>query len=220
MKKIFTLCTLLFAAAMSLQAQVEMDNDTFVFTDLDGNPLPNGAVITISTLNAEGQMVVPVKARNTKGQRAAVSMYEMIDDKPGGEWQTCAFGNCMTLSATGYSPKNIVAGDYDENIATEWIPEAGQYASWTATLQIHVFNITQTSRFGQVIESAGNNIIGYGPSLTLNFVYADPSAISLPGTAAVSQQCYTLSGLHTDKPQRGLNIVRLSNGAAIKKIVR
>ena len=170
MKKIFTLITLLLAMAANGLAQ--QADGTFQFIDEQGNVVPDGSVITVSGINAEGQMVVPLWVKNTSGQKAAVSMYENIDDKPvayamdEGElelddngnpiplpnWQTCAFGNCMNLKQTGYSSKNIVNGDYKASIQTEWQPEEGKFDSWTATLQIHVFNITTQTVFGQTKE--------------------------------------------------------------------
>lgn len=177
MKKFFTLfaALLLTSVAFAQDEQEELD-ETFVFTDLEGNVVADGSVIVVDQLNGEGQMVVPLKVKNVSGDRAAVSMYEVIDAIPNGDWQTCAFGNCMNLYSTGYSPKNIEPATYFEGIQTEWIPEAGKYATWEATLQIHVFNIAQQFSFGQYIDVAGNEIIGYGPKVTVRFEYKDPDA--------------------------------------------
>lgn len=224
MKKIFTLITALLALSTATgwaQDTNESTDGTFVFTDLEGNVVPDGSVLTITAVNNEGQMTVPLRAKNVSGAKAAVSMYETIDAKPAGEWQTCAFGNCMTLSATGYSPKNIVEAGYDENIQTEWIPVEGQYATWTATLQIHVFNITQTSRFGQIVDQAGSEIIGYGPKVTVQFVYSDNTGIAVAEASQGQPTArYDLSGSRLSAPRRGLNIVRLSNGEVVKHIVK
>ena len=160
---------------LSIVAYAQVD-ETFQFVDEQGNVVTDGTVITVNELDEDGQLVVPLYVKNTSGQKAAVSMYETIDAMPNGEWQTCAFGNCMSLEETGYSPKNIVAADYNASIQTEWIPTEGGYATWEATLQIHVFNIVSKMQFGQVIESAGDEIIGYGPTVTIRFEYKDPNA--------------------------------------------
>ncbi len=173
MNKLFTLCVSLLLLGTGVYAQEAADG-TFQFVDAEGNAVADGSVITVSELNDEGQMVVPLFVKNMSGQRAAVSMYETIDQLPNGEWQTCAFGNCMILSETGYSPKNIVPDDYNASIQTEWIPAAEGYASWEATLQIHVFNIVSKSQFGVVTEVAGNEVIGYGPKVTVRFEYKKP----------------------------------------------
>ena len=239
MKKIFTLITLLLAMAANGLAQ--QADGTFQFIDEQGNVVPDGSVITVSGINAEGQMVVPLWVKNTSGQKAAVSMYENIDDKPvayamdEGEleldddgnpiplknWQTCAFGNCMNLKQTGYSSKNIVDADYNASIQTEWIPEEGKYDSWTATLQIHVFNITTKTVFGHTTEQAGDDIIGYGPKVTVKFIYNEQSAnISHVQEAQREVAYYSLTGKRLSAPTRGINIVRLANGKAVKRIVR
>ena len=178
MKKLFTLCIAMLLTAMA-QAQVD---ETFQFVDAQGNVVADGTTIVINQVNDEGQMSIPLTVKNVSGEKAAVSLYETIDAMPNGEWQTCAFGNCMKLSETGYSPKSIVNEDYSTDIQTEWIPEAGKYATWEATLQVHVFNITQVSRFGQVMENVGNEIIGYGPTVTVRFEYKDTQSSEAAGS--------------------------------------
>lgn len=221
MKRFFTLLVSVFALAATGWAQ-DADEDldpTFVFVDDQGNIVPDGSVITVAVINEEGQMVIPLKVRNVEGDGAAVSMYETIDELPNGEWQTCAFGNCMTLSESGYSPKNIISGDDDNDIQTEWMPEQGKYATWTATLQIHVFNIITKTVFGLKQEVAGDEIIGYGPKVTVNFVYNSESA-HIGSTSADHQpkEYYNVRGQRIDGPKKGLNIVRLANGKTIKSI--
>ncbi len=219
MKRLFTFVLSLLALSVTGWAQ-DIDQ-TFQFTDTLGNVVPDGTVITVNAINAEGQMVIPLKVKNVSDEKAAVSMFETIDTKPGGEWQTCAFGNCMTLSESGYSPKSVVDVTYDNLIETEWIPEAGSFASWSATLQIHVFNITTKTVFGRVIEQAGDEIIGYGPKVTVNFVYnAESANISSAEAPVRPLQYYSICGKRLDAPQKGLNIVKLSNGKTIKVIIK
>ena len=151
---------------------------TFQFVDEQGNIIPDGSVITISEATVESiglLMKVPLHVKNLTGEKVAVSMWEDINQKPSGEWQTCAFGNCMTLAQSGYSAKAVLSGEYDQDIITEWILEEGQYASWTAILEIRYFDITKNF-FG--MEQAGNNVVGYGPRVTVHFVYADDSDIN------------------------------------------
>ena len=173
MKKIFTLFFALFALTTVWAA--ETDN-AFQFTDLEGNPVADGSVITVNTLNEEGQMVVPLMVKNVSGEAAAATLFETIDAMPNGTWRTCAFGNCMTLTETGYSPKNIVDADYNASIQTEWIPEAGKYSTWEATLEVHVFNIETNIQFGEFIDVVGSELIGKGPKVTVRFEYKDPNA--------------------------------------------
>lgn len=169
MKKLFTLCTAMLLAAMAT-AQTD---ETFQFVDANGNVVSDGSTIVVNQLNSEGQMVIPLWVKNVSGGKAAVSLYETIDELPSGTWQTCAFGNCMTLTESGYSPKNIVNESFNGNIETEWIPKTGSYATWEAKLQIHVFNTITKTMFGVTTEVAGTEVIGYGPTVTVRFEYKD-----------------------------------------------
>ena len=221
MKKLFTLFISFLALGTAAYAQEETELDgTFQFVDEEGNVVPDGTVLTISELDEDGMMAVPLYVKNVSGAKAAVSMFENLDEKPNGDFQTCAFGNCMILNETGYSPKSIVGGDYYASIQTEWIPEEEEYASWTATLQIHVFNITQKIAFGQQQEVAGDVIIGYGPKVTVKFIYADPPGIHAIPAATDRQAVYALDGRHLAGQQKGLNVVRMGNGKTIKQIVK
>ena len=219
MKKLFTLLAVCLAFAAIGHAQTD---GTFIFTDEQGNPVADGAESTVSTINDEGQMVVPLFVKNVSGQKAAASLYETIDGKPNGTWQTCAFGNCMVLDETGYSPKAVQNIDAEADIQTEWIPEEGKYASWKAKLQIHVFNIMSQSPFPGMppIETAGTVVIGYGPTVTVNFVYADPASISTATASAQDSQYFSISGRRSATPVKGLNIVKDANGRYHKKLIR
>ena len=99
------------------------------------------------------------------------------------------------------------------------MPEQGKYATWSATLQIHVFNIITKTVFGMKQEVAGEEIIGYGPKVTVNFVYNSESA-HISGIAADHQpkEYFNVRGQRIDGPQKGLNIIRLANGKTIKTI--
>lgn len=187
------------------QGQDDELDRTFVFVDEQGNVVPDGTVITVNSINAEGQMVIPLKVKNVEGNAAAVSMYENIDGIPNGGWQTCAFGNCMTLSATGYSAKNIISGTDACDIQTEWIPEQGNYASWTATLQIHLFNTITKTVFGMEQQVAGEEIIGYGPKVTINFVYDDN--VVLPEKCATPTIAFTNGKLQFTCETEGVEFV-------------
>ena len=222
MKRLFTLAFLLCALAASGWAQDDKIQ-TFQFVDEEGNVVPDGTVITISEVKDEEGigtiMAVPLHVKNITGEKVAVGMWEDIAQKPNGEWQTCAFGNCMTLPQSGYSAKSVLSGEYNQDIMTEWIVEKEKYASWTATLQITYFNIT-TNFFG--MEQAGNNVVGYGPSVTLNFVYADPASIDNVERSTLNvQRYYDLQGRRLIVQRaHGLNIVSLADGRVIKRIIQ
>ena len=214
MKRYFFLIVSVLLMGHAVAQEVD---ETFQFVDEQGNIVPDGAVITVSSLNEEGQMVVPLFVKKASDEKAAVSLYETIDDLPNGTWQTCAFGSCVILSASGYSPRAIIYDQELQDIQTEWIPEQGMYASWTAQLQVRRMN-TQ-SKFG--VEQAGTLVLGYGPTVTVQFVYADPASISHATLPAGTQEHYfTLGGRQTTRLQQGLNILRRADGSVVKRIVK
>ena len=218
MKKIFTLFTLV---VLSLSATAQNDTDgSFHFIDEQGNVVPNGTVLNIKGINEEGKMEIPLKVKNMSGERLAVGMYEVIDNIPNGDWETCAFGNCMRLDATGYSARSIVASDYENAIQTEWIPEEGKYATWTATLQIHLFEIKQEVKFGQVLDVVGDEVTAQGPVITVQFEYSAESAGigQIAGHHAAVDSYYNTDGRRLDAPPKGINILRMDDGRVIKQI--
>lgn len=213
---LFIICALCFGHVLAQEP-----DDTFQFFDLNGDIVADGSIITVSTLNEEDQMVVPLIVKNVNGMKAAAALYETINGMPNGEWQTCAFGNCVVLSNDGYSAKDIVMDGFEQDIQTEWIPQEGQYATWTATLQIHTFNIITVSKFGVTTESVGNDVVGYGPTVTVKFVYSDPASVNNVANPSVAQQqCYSISGQRMANGSKGLAIVRMADGHVVKKIVR
>ncbi len=223
--------TLAFFSIVQLcSAQVDQ---TFRFVDEEGNEVPDGAVVTIRDITLDDwdgeteMMVIPLSVENVSGNEAAVGLYEDIDAIPNGTWETCALGNCKYLDETGYSSKSIVEGDYNEPIDTEWLPEGGEYPVWEATLQIHVFNIVEKSSFGVITLVPGDEVIGYGPKVTVRFAYGesdDPSAIykhEAPTilSQTVGTQWYDLTGRKLSSRQSGqLIIVRLPNGQTKKML--
>ncbi len=219
-----------FSIVHLCSAQVDQ---TFRFVDEEGNEVPDGAVITIRDITLDDwdgeteMMVIPLSVENVSGNEAAVGLYEDIDAIPNGTWETCALGNCKYLDETGYSSKSIVEGDYNEPIDTEWLPEGGEYPVWEATLQIHVFNIVEKSSFGVITLVPGDEVIGYGPKVTVRFAYGesdDPSAIykhEAPTilSQTVGTQWYDLTGRKLSSRQSGqLIIVRLPNGQTKKML--
>ena len=194
MKRFFYYCmSLLMLGTLSAQAQIVTDeemDDTFEFVDEQGNVVANGSTVVVTKINKQGQMIVPLYVQNKSGEKAAVSMYEDLSRKPNGGWQTCAFGNCMTLNGSGYSAKSIAAADYKADIQTEWMPVVGQYATWEARLQIHVFNITTKMQFGRPVEQPGDEVIGYGPAITVRFVYDASSSMTAVNMGSYSSDKY------------------------------
>jgi hypothetical protein len=74
------------------------------------------------------------------------------------------------------------------------------------------------NRFG--IDQATSTVIGDGPKVTLKFIYTDPANVKgvNEDDRAVVTDRYTVGGNRLSAPQKGLNIVRKSDGT-VKKVV-
>ncbi len=226
--------TLAFFSIVQLcSAQVDQ---TFRFVDEEGNEVPDGAVITIRDITLDDwdgeteMMVIPLSVENLSGDKAAAGIYEDMRNMPNGMWKTCVFGGCKNLPDQNggyYSNKKVVDADDVSYLETEWLPEGGEYPVWEATLQIHVFNIVEKSSFGVITLVPGDEVIGYGPKVTVRFAYGesdDPSAIykhEAPTilSQTVGTQWYDLTGRKLSSRQSGqLIIVRLPNGQTKKML--
>jgi len=248
MKRVYLFTTLLLAAFTTAQAQwntntkekeqdikaprinynsdynVQAADGTFQFVDAAGKVVPDGSTIEVNVAEKDDfgsiLMKVPLQVQKVSDGAAAVALYETIDDMPNGSWQTCAFGNCMSLSQSGYSAKGIVTDNSLKSIETEWLPVEGQYAEWTATLQIHLFNIQKETVFGQEMEVPGTLLIGNGPSVKVHFNYTAEAGIDTPArtVTATDNKIYTIDGRQATPATRGLVIVRSADGKTHKVV--
>ena len=216
MKKIYLLCLAmmgLFAPQANAQSS-EIDN-TFRFQDANGNEVKDGTTLTLSKLE-NGQISTGLFVKNISGKQTAGYLSIDISNMPNGSFTTCSFGSCTPAWTTGgvyESAKNVVEADAPvEDIATEWVPSA--YGDWTGTIQLVVLGVNK-NKFG--LPSPGD-IIGYGPKVTLHFVYADPTGIN--GISSTQDKkvaaIYSASGAKLSDMQKGLNIVKYTDGTTAK----
>jgi hypothetical protein len=57
-----------------------------------------------------------------------------------------------------------------------------------------------------------------GPTVTVVFNYADPSGIvGIHHASAVPQQYFSADGREENRPLRGLNIIRMTDGTVVKQ---
>lgn len=148
---------------------------TFEFEDAQGNRIVGGSTITITKLE-DGQMNTGLYIRNASDANAAGMMRCDISAMPNGTFSSCAFGQCLTpWTKPGIydSYKNVLqAHQAAQPILTEWVPDA--YGEWECTFQLCKLNIVTQNIFGVTTEKAGNEIIAYGPMITIRFIYNAP----------------------------------------------
>lgn len=229
MKKIFTLFVALFCTvAMFAQDTKGM----FEFADKDGNVVPNGSTLTKTEVEKSGKrlqintglFVKPVKPE-LNGEKLGVKMRVEVENLDHGTIQYCLLGQCMVASEKGtfYSPSDFVKTL--DNLATEWFmgtDKEGKALKGEATVKLTLVACKRVSLglndFG--IEDFDWEEVGDCSSVTVKFVCDGTTAINgvTDNANATVVARYAADGTRLSAPQKGLNIVKLSNGKTVKYI--
>lgn len=214
MKKL--LSTLLAAfCALPLVAQ----NSTIVFTDENGSEIADGTMITVNKPVTDdfGEMMIPsgIYVKNLSAENAGVRINYTVKTLDNGTMQICFPMSCVSNNATGTfkTESGLMAASEKRDLQTEWLPQA--YGSCTVTYQIEMMK--QTSVFPPKYESQGT-----GSAITVNYVYADPTAINVitDNSHDATSAYYDAAGARRAQPRHGLNIVRKTNGKVVKQWIR
>lgn len=229
MKKIFTLFVALFCTvAMFAQDTKGM----FEFADKNGNVVPNGSTLTKTKVEKSGKglqintglFVKPVKPE-LNGEKLGVKMRVEVENLDHGTIKYCLFGSCSTASEKGtfYSPGNFL--ETLDDLATEWVmgtDKEGKALKGEATVKLTLVACKRVSLglndFG--IEDFDWEEVGECSSVTVKFIYDGTTAINgvADNTNATVVARYAADGTRLSAPQKGLNIVKLSNGKTVKYI--
>lgn len=229
MKKIFTLFVALFCSvAMFAQGTKGM----FEFADKDGNVVPNGSTLTKTKVEKSGKrlqintglFVKPVKPE-LNGEKLGAKLRVEVESIDHGKIQYCLLGQCMVASEKGtfYSPSDFVKTLSD--LATEWFmgtDKEGKALKGEATVKLTLVACKRVSLglndFG--IEDFDWEEVGDCSSVTVKFVCDGTTAINgvADNANATVVARYAADGTRLSAPQKGLNIVKLSNGKTVKYI--
>lgn len=211
MKKISTLALLLMMGAMSGWAQTD---NTFRFVDKNGNEVPDGTELTITETEDDGwggvMMPTGLYIKSNQSGTLYGSMVYNVIEMSSGAFQVCFPENCTQTEKTGEfeTPAGAVKTD---DIQAEWLPEV--YGTAKVTLQPKTYkhnNVTGNTTF-----------VGYGPKITINFVYADPAGIIDAGVDSKKEVGrYALDGRRLAQLQRGINIVKTDDGKTHKVFIK
>ena len=229
MKKIFTLFVALFCTvAMFAQDTKGM----FEFADKAGNVVPNGSTLTKTEVEKSGKrlqintglFVKPVKPE-LNGEKLGVKMRVEVENLDHGTIQYCLLGSCSVASEKGtfYSTSNFV--ETLDDLATEWImgtDKEGKALKGEATVKLTLVACQKkSSGFDELgIEQFKWEEKGDCSSVTVKFVCDGTTAINgvTNNTNATVVARYAANGTRLSAPQKGLNIVKLSNGKTVKYI--
>lgn len=211
-----------FMAMFGISAMAQTDLETFQFVDKDGNVVTDGSEITVSTPEMKGQNVQinsGLYVKNTTNEEQAVGLTFSIDQLDNGASQCCFPVSC--LSGTDHvgnydGGSNSMAANEVKSFETEWLPTT--YGTCKMTFQLLVNKIGSKSMMGITVPTY-DEFKAYGPKIQVNFVYSDPASVNgIVSDKAKPVAYYNLAGQKTDVPQKGVNIVVLSNGKTIKVI--
>lgn len=236
MKKIFTLCVALFAAVSMFAQETK---GMFEFATADGTIVPSGSVITKSDVEdftdpkdgydtkqiSTGLFVKPIKT-DLSGEKLRVKLRVDVEKIDHGSINFCLLGNCSSVIREGTYESNGGFVDQLDDLLTEWIigynEETGKakYGEAKAKLTLVVCRKVSQGKDKFGIEQFKYEDVGESSTVTVKFVYNEKSTgingISNANATVVAR--YAADGTRLSAPQKGLNIVKLSNGKTVKYI--
>lgn len=211
MKRIFTLCFLLLAG-LAVFAQ----GNTVEFVDADGNVIPAGSTVVrdnieFSSITGIGTVHSDVYVRNMTDSPASCAVNCSIENMPSGQFQICGFGECVPVPINERVAEYPISSVIDCDAITL---EAGE----TKDTQSEWLRV-RTGNYGSF--NVKYSIQG-GSEITVNYVYSDPTGINdvQASTDKTVVGYYTLDGQQLDCQQKGINIIKYSDGTTEKKLLR
>lgn len=236
MKKIFTLCVALFAAVSMFAQETK---GMFEFATADGTVVPSGTVITKSDVEdftdpeeGEDNMQIPtglwIKPVKTElnGEKLCVKLRVDVEKIDHGSINFCLLGNCKPVMREGTYESNGGFVDQLDDIQTEWMigndeeTDKAMYGEAKAKLTLVVCRKVSLGKDQFDIEQFKYEDVGESSTVTVHFVYNEKSTgingISNANATVVAR--YAADGTRLSAPQKGLNIVKLSNGKTVKYI--
>lgn len=217
MKKLFTLCIALLFSCVAMNAQ------NFIFVDGEGNTIENGATLTMDQVSYKEDFVfnpdgsyeiiqVPmiplsgVYIKNNSSESQSCKVTYNVTALPNGTFAACCAGNCSNLDSEGTIEKNANANagkTIDISTDTEWVP----VAAGTTTVKI---------------SAQGSKSMLPDSEITINFIYDGTASIDGIQNNADNKVVarYSINGQLLDAPQKGINILKYSDGRIEKVIVK
>lgn len=217
MKKLFTLCIALLFSCVAMNAQ------NFIFVDGEGNTIENGATLTMDQVSYKEDFVfnpdgsyeiiqVPmiplsgVYIKNNSSESQSCKVTYNVTALPNGTFAACCAGNCSNLDSEGTIEKNANADagkTIDISTDTEWVP----VAAGTTTVKI---------------SAQGSKSMLPDSEITINFIYDGTASVDGIQNNADNKVVarYSINGQLLDAPQKGINILKYSDGRIEKVIVK
>lgn len=217
---------LLIAAAMFTTASYAQVDKTFSFVDKDGKEIPSGTVWTANHVEEDdfGAVQVPseVFVRNNTNEKKGVGTLFDLKRLDNGSFQTCFPASC--IPATNKLGKGRTEGgpmnpNQTKSLKTEWFPEAD--GTCEATIKLEYYNI-DIQKVGimtkEVYELVDEEDLEFPmPYITIIFTKGATAINGIKdGENVEVTGIYDATGKQIQTTQKGLNIVKLSNGKTVK----
>ena len=215
---------LLVAAAMFTTASYAQVDNTFSFVDKDGKEVKSGTVMTVNTIEEDpltGEDMIPtgLYVKNNTNERQGLGALFNIKKMDNGKFQICFPQLCSdAITATGMDRTKggtMKAGQV-KTLGAEWFPKADGVCEVEFKLELYNIN---TNKFGvESYERVEEEDMEYPmPSVTVNFVKGATAINGIKDSENVEVTgIYDATGKQMQTTQKGLNIVKLSNGKTVK----
>lgn len=213
---------LLIAAAMFTTASYAQVNETFSFVDKDGKEIPSGTVWAANHVvddDVEGLMVKDeVYVKNNTNERQGVGAFANVKKIDSGSYQICFPLSCMSGIKGGMTRTegNVMTANQVKPLKSEWFPEADGVCE--VYVKLEYYNINK-NKFG--IESFervdDEDLDNPMPYITIIFTKGATAINGIKdGENVEVTGIYDATGKQMQTTQKGLNIVKLSNGKTVK----
>ena len=197
----------------------------FEFATADGTVVPSGSVITKSDVEDHtdpeegvdnmqiptGLWIKPVKTE-LNGEKLCVKLRVDVEKIDHGSIAFCLLGNCSSAVRDDLQTEWMIGTDEETDKA--------KYGEATAKLTLVVCRKVSLGKDDFGVEHFGFENVGESSTVTVKFVYNEKSTgingISNANATVVAR--YAADGTRLSAPQKGLNIVKLSNGKTVKYI--
>ena len=219
-----------FAAMLSTTTYAQFDH-TFIFVDKNDNEIPSGSVVTANTVESvddgEGgtyeQIPSGVYVKNNSSEELAAGVTVTLNRLDNGSAQCCFPTSCIpdwgeTIGATKKTEGGKIKAGSTLSLQTEWFPTENGEAEASVSLNVYDLKKTTIGNVSMIVVGNERSDIER-QTLTIKFVKSATGINSIAGNAiATPVAYYSVDGKRLQAPQKGLNIIRLSNGEIIEII--
>ena len=171
-----------------------------------------------------GLWIKPIKTV-LNGEKLAVKLRVDVENIDHGSIAFCLLGNCSSARSEGTYESNGGFVDKLDDLQTEWkiVDEEthkAKYGEATAKLTLVACRKVSLGKDDFGVEHFGFKDVGESSTVTVKFVYNEKSTgiNGISNTNATVVARYAADGTRLSAPQKGLNIVKLSNGKTVKYI--